>query len=137
MKLAARKAQGSRKIVARRAEPTISAGDFARAFDALPVGSIGDDTNPLSLVQLRGELERRLRSSGGRPSLVASEDKWKVGILQEDAPRIKELADIIGTDRYRPSPAQIASLLIHIALDNLNTIEGGVQKLRRNASSIS
>jgi hypothetical protein len=136
MKLVARKAQGSRRIVAKQKPSTVSASEFARAFDATPIGTIGDDTNPLSLMQIRSELEKRLRSSGGRPSLATSEDKWKVGILEEDVPVIKELTEVVGTERYRPSPAQIASLLIHIALESLKTREG-MQRFRESASSLA
>ena len=131
MKFVARKAQGSRRIVAKRKPSTVSATDFAQAFDATPIGTIGDDTNPLSLMQIRSELEKRLRSSGGRPSLATSEDKWKVGILDEDVPLIKKLTEAVGNERYRPSPAQIASLLIHIGLDSLKSQEG-MQRFRES-----
>jgi hypothetical protein len=123
MRVVAKKAQGARKIVARRPAAGMTAEAFAKAFGARAIGSLGDDSNPFSLSQLRAELERRLRSTGGRPALVEANEKWKVAVLAEDAPRLKWLADHAEFDRYKASPAQIATVLVHMALDRFSPEE--------------
>ena len=101
----------------------MTAEAFAEAFGARPLGTRGDDTNPFSLLQLRQELEQRLRSTGGRPALAEAPEKWRVGVLREDAPMIRALSSKTEIDHYKPSPAQIATVLIHMALARFSADE--------------
>ncbi len=123
MRVVAKKAPGARKIVARRPAPSMTADQFAQAFGARRIGALGDDTNPLTLLQLREELEKRLRSTGGRPALVEAAEKWRIGILQEDVPLIRALSSKAKIDHYKPSPAQIAAILVHMALKRFSAEE--------------
>jgi hypothetical protein len=77
VKLVACKAQGSRRIVARRKAPTVPVAEFTRAFGAVPVGIIRDDANPLSLLQFRSQLEKRL---GERRATVACDLARRLGL---------------------------------------------------------
>ncbi len=104
MKIVARKSASSRKIIAPRAQAAITRDAFAEAFGAKTLGEIGDDTNPFSLLQLPDQLSKRLRSTGGRPSLENAPDKWKIAVLEEDVEAIKRLTNMAELKEYKPSP---------------------------------
>ena len=123
MKIVARKSAGSRKIIAPRPKSAITPDAFAEAFGAKTLGEIGEDTNPFSLLHLRDELSKRLRSTGGRPALENAADKWKISVLEEDVEAIKRLSDMAELEQYKPSPAQIATMLIHMALGRFSSGE--------------
>lgn len=123
MRVVAKKAQGSRKIVAPRPAAAMTAEAFAEAFGARAVGNLGDDSNPFTLDQLRSEVGKRLRSTGGRPALADAEEKWRVGVLREDAPKIRLISSKTEIDHYKPSAAQIATVLIHMAITRFSTEE--------------
>ncbi len=123
MKVVAKKAQGSRKIIAPRPAAAMTAQAFASAFDARPLGSLGADSNPFTLLQLRGEIEKRLRSTGGRPSLGDAQEKWRVGVLQDDVPKIRLLSRKSEVGQYKPSEAQVATVLIHMAISRFSPEE--------------
>lgn len=123
MRVVAKKAQGSKRIVAPRPPMAMTPEAFANAFGATPVGTVGDDYNPFSLLQLREELERRLRSTGGRPALADVAESWKVGVFEEDAPAFRELAAMVSTERYKASPAQIVCMMAHMALRHFSLDE--------------
>ncbi len=66
MMFVAPKAPGSQNFVAPRAKSSMSKEAFAAAFGASPVHEIGGDTNPFTLAQLAGELEKRIASANER-----------------------------------------------------------------------
>ena len=101
----------------------MSAEGFAAAFGARPVATAGDDTNPFTLDQLRGEIAKRLRSTGGRPALADAEEKWRVGVLRGDAPKIRLISSAAEIDHYKPSAAQVATVLIHMAITRFSAEE--------------
>lgn len=74
---------------------------------------------PLDLLQLRAELGRRLRSSGGRPS----DPEWTVRRLipfkPEEWQELERLAEQCGQEGQRLSPSQLAAVLIERGLEEL------------------
>lgn len=75
MKLVAPKASGTEKLVAPKAETSMSKGAFAEAFGAVAVHEIGDDTNPFSLAQLAGDLQARLALNSARLKMTGKETR--------------------------------------------------------------
>lgn len=74
---------------------------------------------PLDLLQLRSELSRRLRSSGGRPT----DPEWSVRRIVPFKNRawqeLERLAAQCGDQGQRVSPSQLAALLIERGLEEL------------------
>lgn len=71
---------------------------------------------PISLFSLRQFLVSRLRSTGGRPTLVGTAKKRrnKISIFDEDWHKLKDLAEYCKEkEGINVSPGQIASALLH------------------------
>lgn len=66
---------------------------------------------PLGLLQLASEVQRRLRSSGGRPTMAEWELKRPVPFSRKSWRRLGEIGQDIGL-----SPAQFAALIVEKAL---------------------
>ncbi len=75
--------------------------------------------SPPSLFGLRQELYRRLRSTGGRRSLEGAGRRHKIPLIEGDWERLGELARASESETVHPSPAQVASLLLHRAIKEL------------------
>jgi hypothetical protein len=116
MAVVAPKALGNRRTVAPKAAAKVTKERFAEIFDATPVLTAVDAQGPLSMWALSKELKSRLSSRGGRPSLDSAETKMKVSILDEDFPALKQISESLKVDRYSASPAQVATILLHMAL---------------------
>ncbi len=93
----------------------------AKALGAQATGyTLGKDTNPFTLYQIREELARLLASAGGRPSLAGMQDKVKIPRFSQDWVRIEALANKAAQGMaFRPSPAHVAAVLLHEALERL------------------
>jgi hypothetical protein len=125
------------KIVARTAKSRIrdtsakplelAADDVARAFGARRL-DVGQSSDPsfFRLAHVRDELARRLRSSGGRPGLSAVEQRRKIPVLESDWEGVQVIAERVAHARFKPSPAQVASILLHMALEHFS--EGDVRQ---------
>jgi len=72
---------------------------------------------PLDLLALREELNRRLRSSGGRPTDPAWTVSRQVPFKEDSWTRLQDLASEVGASGRRVGPAQVAALLIESSLD--------------------
>lgn len=92
----------------------------ASALEGDPVGSLAEGVNPVSLVALRNEIGRRLTSTGGRPSLEGTERRQKVPLDDQDWTRLCVLADRIAVGGPRPTPGQVASALLRLALTSFD-----------------
>jgi hypothetical protein len=75
--------------------------------------------SPPSLLGVRQELARRLQSSGGRPALDDATRRQKIPLSDQDWERLEALAERASTGDLKPTPAQLASVLIRQALDAL------------------
>jgi|SwirhisoilCB1_FD_contig_71_1764023_length_677_multi_1_in_0_out_0_2 hypothetical protein len=100
----------------------------AAAFGAETVGSkIPRRGSPLSAYAIRDELFRRLRSTGGRPALEGADLKAKVPLSTEQYQAIESIAGSVAEGgESHPSVGQVASVLIELALRDLERL-GGVK----------
>lgn len=108
--------------------PRAKALDGAAITEALggrPTGyKLGKDTNPITLFQVRHELNRLLSSAGGRPSLAGMQDKVKIPRFSQDWVKIEALAETAAQGMaFRPSPGHVAAVLLHEALERLSDEE--------------
>jgi hypothetical protein len=110
---------GSRE---RRVEPA----DLAKALGAEPVGSV--EASPMfSMEGLYRELAERLRSTGGRPALEGATRRQKIPLTDADWNELERLSE-----RLSATPGQIASVLLHQVLVNLD-IEQAAALLKKKA----
>jgi hypothetical protein len=95
----------------------------AAAFGGQPLGvSLGSDTAPPTLLAIRNIVMDRLRSTGGRPGLEGADKKPRIPMSKADWELLEEIADAAaglanGTPERAISPAQVAAVLMHWALD--------------------
>lgn len=112
------------KATATRPPNRIDGRTVAQAFRARPAGiGTGGDTNPFSLWQLRSELERLLQSTGGRPALPTEGERVKIPKIPSDWTFIEAVAANTANLPLRPSPAQIAAVMLHMAVSRFSTDE--------------
>jgi len=95
---------------ARRIQPT----ELAASLGAQPRGErMGANHDPISLAEIGTELQRRLRSSGGRPALSDATEFCRVPLSAED---IKALEKITGQIEQKtgtkPSVGQVVSVIV-------------------------
>jgi hypothetical protein len=94
----------------------------AQALGAKEVGVAIDTAQaPISLFSLRQFIVERIRSSGGRPTLVGGGKKRnKIVFLANDWEKLKKLAKYYkDKENINATPGQIASILIHMALTRI------------------
>jgi hypothetical protein len=134
-------------IVGKRAEriqntgpslPRIEPSEFAGALGAEPCGEPHfEHLDPISLLALGNELLKRLRSTGGRPSLEGATEQCKVPLRPEDMKALEEIAKAIEQETdSRPSLGQIASVILKLHLELLRnraqTAHAEINKLSAN-----
>ncbi len=73
----------------------------------------------LTKAAIRQQLHKRLRSTGGRPALEGTDRRQKIPLSDEDWQRLVRLAQETTSDEAKPTPAQVASVLIHQVLNSL------------------
>jgi hypothetical protein len=74
---------------------------------------------PLDLLELRAEVTRRLRSSGGRPTDPDWDIRRLVPFRREGWKQLERLAKQCELEGQRVSPSQLAALLIERGLESL------------------
>jgi DNA-binding transcriptional MerR regulator len=84
---------------------------------------------------LREEFERRLRSTGGRPSDPSWTLTRQVPFKEESWRRLQELAEAVGEGGRRVFPAQLAAVLIENELRGLEQAEW-LAVLRQSRNSV-
>jgi hypothetical protein len=94
----------------RRIEPA----ELAAALGAEPCGEhIGANLDPISLAELGTELQRRLRSSGGRPALADATEFCRVPLSAEDLKALEKItAEIEERTGAKPSVGQVVSVIV-------------------------
>lgn len=106
-------------------QPLVDAESLETALGAtLLAGEPAMRGSPPSLLGLRQEVGRRLQSSGGRPGLDDATRRQKIPLSEQDWERLSALAERASTGDIKPTPSQIASVLIRQALDALEP-QGG------------
>jgi len=71
-------------------------------------------------VAVRQELLSRLTSTGGRPGLKGTTRRQKIPLDDEDWSRLQKIAEALNDDEVRPTPGQVASVLLHRLLENID-----------------
>lgn len=77
--------------------------------------------SPPALIALHQELYERLRSTGGRQGLEGVSRRQKIPLSEEDWKVLQQLAKQSQNEQVRPSPSQVASVLLHQALKELES----------------
>jgi hypothetical protein len=95
--------------------PQVDPAQVKKAFQANAVGS----SNGLDLFALRESMSRLLRSSGGRPSLEGAESQVKIPKIEMDWTMINALALATADLPHKPSPTQVAAIVLHLALSRI------------------
>ena len=90
--------------------------DVEQALGAEFVGVLPKGGNPLSAYALRNELFERLRSSGGRPSLVGADIRTKVPMRTSAWEKLEVIAKSVETKTFHPTASQVASVLLDLAI---------------------
>jgi hypothetical protein len=103
--------------------PRIEPSEFAAGIGAEPCGEPhSKNLDPISLLALGNELLKRLRSTGGRPSLEGATEQCKVPLRPEDMAALQEMQKAIeqktGT---KPSIGQVASIILRTRLDEMES----------------
>jgi hypothetical protein len=95
----------------RRIEPA----QLAEALGAEPGGEhIGANQDLISLAELGTELQRRLRSSGGRPGLDGATEFCRVPLSIADVKTLEKItAHIEKSSGLKPSLGQVVSIIVH------------------------
>jgi hypothetical protein len=100
--------------------PPIAVADVVTALGGRSLGiNAGDDKAPVALLTIRDALMRRLRTTGGRPALSGDGPRQRVQVSAEDWQIITDIASRVPVGRHKASPAQVASVLIHLALERI------------------
>jgi hypothetical protein len=103
-----------------RKPPPIAVADVMMALGGRPLGvRSGDDNAPIALLTIRDALMQRLRTTGGRPALSGNGSRQRVLVSAEDWQTIVDIAAHMDVARHKASPAQVASVLIHLALGRI------------------
>jgi hypothetical protein len=71
---------------------------------------------PLTLYALHQELLRRRQSSGGPPGLEGTSFRAKIPVGDQDWHRLEAIAASLAAEGFAPSPGQVASVLLSLAL---------------------
>jgi hypothetical protein len=74
---------------------------------------------PVTLFALRQELLRRRQSSGGRPGIEGTSFRTKIPVREQDWQRLQAIASSLSAHGFTPSPGQVASVLLSIALRSI------------------
>ncbi|MBN1424016.1 hypothetical protein JXA88_05600 [Candidatus Fermentibacteria bacterium] len=97
----------------------VAAALGAEAVEGAPI----PHGSPIALLAIREEIHRRLRSRGGRPSLDKTLRRQKIPITDEEWAKLQRLAARLGSQRMKVTPGQLASLLLHRSLEQLDESE--------------
>ncbi len=92
---------------------------IAKALGAEIVSRENVHGAPISLYALRRELERRIRSTGGRPALEGATKIQKIPLKPEDWSRLEALADELSRQGVSATAGQVASVMVHSQLERL------------------
>jgi len=111
---------------ARRVEPELVAEALGARSEE--TGAVRPQS-PMALVAVRQELLSRLTSTGGRPGLAGATRRQKIPLDDTDWARLQKIAEALNDDEVRPTPGQVASVLLHRLLENID-VKGAASQLR-------
>jgi hypothetical protein len=100
-----------------RLDPKVPAEFVINSFGARPAAS----AKRMDLLQLRALMEEMLQSKGGRPGLANFSHRVKMPKLPSDWAIIETIAHRLEPKLvFKPSPAQVAAVMLHWAVTNMN-----------------
>jgi hypothetical protein len=103
--------------IAGNAQPRVDPSQVAAALGAeLIPTKVDAKGGPLTVYALRAELLRRRHSSGGRPGIAGASQRVKIPLSDRDWTELEKLAALLTESGFSPSPGQIASVLLHVAI---------------------
>lgn len=116
----------------------VDVAQVAAALGAEPLpGSIEGNPGPMTLYALRSELLRRRLSSGGRPGITGTSQRLKIPLSNQDWTELEGLAGELAGAAFSPSPGQIASVLLHVAIQSVKRQAGEMQSEGKLAEAIA
>ena len=89
----------------------------------------------MALVAVRQELLSRLASTGGRPGLEGATRRQKIPLDDRDWKRLQKIAEALNDDEVRPTPGQVASVLLHRVLETID-VKAAAAQLRAELAAI-
>ena len=105
-------------------DPTVRRLDAQAVAEALGaeacVEGVEGQPGPITLYALRSELLRRRQSHGGRPGLEGTSFRAKIPVGDQEWQRLEALAASLSAEGFSPSPGQVASVLLSIALRSVS-----------------
>ena len=105
----------SRILDTSRKRAKLDAGVIEKSFNARRAGSSAG----LDLFALREAMGKMLQSTGGRPALTGAQAHVKIPKIAADWALLEKLADSSNDLKHKPSPAQVAALVLHLALGKI------------------
>jgi len=106
----------------------VSPSDVGDRLGAEAVGAASAPRSRFTFAAVRQEAFQRLKSTGGRPGLEGAERK-KIPLTHRDWEIVERVADHIAEPGFRPSPGQVASILLSMTLDRMNeSVEAEVKR---------
>lgn len=116
----------------------LSPDSVAATLNAEIVGPTSATTSPVTFHAVREEIFRRLRSSGGRPSLAGAERRPKIPMSDGQWSEIEALAKRMEHVDFHPTPGQVASALLSVSLRHLDgeTVAEVERETRRSAVAV-
>jgi hypothetical protein len=99
--------------------------EVAKALGAEPApAKVPGPLGPVTLYAVRTELFRRLQSHGGRPGLEGNNMRPKIPLNDQDWHKLEGLAaQIAASTGLSPSPGQVGSVLLSLALRSVTAEE--------------
>ena len=100
-------------------------------------GTIQGNPGVVALYALRSELLRCRQSNGGRPGIAGTSQRLKIPLSDQDWTELEGLADQLSETGFAPSPGQIASVLLHAAIQSVKEQSGGKQDEQKLVEAIA
>lgn len=99
----------------RRVDPKVVAAALGGAPSTEELQEqLSEPQRPTAIAALRQELERQMRSTGGRPGLEGATYRQKVPMQVKDRQRLVAITQAIrAREKVKPTPGQVASVLLH------------------------
>lgn len=111
----------------------ISPSDVGDRLGAESVGAAPAMRSRLTFAAVRQEAFQRLKSTGGRRGLEGAERK-KIPLTHRDWQIVERVADHIAEPGFRPSPGQVASILLSMTLDRMDkSVEAAVKRTLKSS----
>lgn len=115
-----------------RTRRRITPEEIEKGLGAERAGTAPAGGSPISAHAVRRELFRRLRSTGGRPALAEADIKPKIPMRQSQWEKLEDLARRVESDSFRPTPAQLASVILDAGIDQFERALDNVNVGRTN-----